>query len=423
MKRHGLTLLELLVAIGLSSVIVYIALDLVRDEGKHYTKTRDKVKLQSDAKEALRIMEGEMRNIGFNYSLPTSRIAAEPSPCTGTSDARVNAGSGDTSSFKKIGASATALGTDTVVYLFHEPNTDYGLDACGVATLRSIGYRYNAGRLERQYCQGAGSLTCNSSWVPFLDSVKSFHLQYGVTRLPKDTLFAPSLFTNASNWASPNALAVSWNTGVSPAEGTITGFNNTGHRVIRLTTAIDSFLPSHTYIVQFQIQAKPRFFTDVGSIAAGFFSSAGAVGAATDTIRVYPGVSFSNNFRDITLVYNPTTASINGRFFGFIGRTANAPASLTDSVVIRNVRIRRMDRGGYVQWVNNPTTAQKNFTKAVRLSVLVKTRKQQGESSPGTFSASNLGGPASYTPSGVDTKYSYILFQRIVPVVSNGSKN
>jgi hypothetical protein len=259
--------------------------------------------------------------------------------------------------------------------------------------------------------------------VPFLDSVKSFHLQYGVTRLSKDTLFSQTHFRTVGNWASDQSVSIAWNTAVTPAEATIWGFENTANRVIRMTTAIDSFLPTHTYIVQFQIQAKQRFFTDAGTIAAGFFSSTGAVGAATDTIRVYPGVSFTNSYRDITLVYNPTAASIGGRFFGFTGRTGNAPASGTDSVVIRNLSIRRMDRGGYVQWINNPTTAEKNFTKAVRISLLVKSRRSQNEASPGTFSASNLGGTGSYTPSGEDAKYSYILFQRIVPVVSNGSKN
>lgn len=68
MKR-GVTLIELLVAMAIATLVGYIAFDLVRDEQGNYTKTRTKVRLQADAREAVRILEEDFANLGFSQGL------------------------------------------------------------------------------------------------------------------------------------------------------------------------------------------------------------------------------------------------------------------------------------------------------------------------------------------------------------------
>lgn len=68
MKR-GVTLIELLVAMAIATLVGYIAFDLVRDEQGNYTKTRTKVRLQADARDAVRILEEDFANLGFRQGL------------------------------------------------------------------------------------------------------------------------------------------------------------------------------------------------------------------------------------------------------------------------------------------------------------------------------------------------------------------
>lgn len=97
MKR-GVTLIELLVAMAIAALVGYIAFDLVRDEQGNYTKTRNKVRLQADAREAIRIIEEDFASLGFQKGLepqagniPTGSSLLKTCTIGGTSDPVIRA--------------------------------------------------------------------------------------------------------------------------------------------------------------------------------------------------------------------------------------------------------------------------------------------------------------------------------------------
>ena len=66
-------------------------------------------------------------------------------------------------------------------------------------------------------------------------------------------------------------------------------------------------------------------------------------------------------------------------------------------------------------------TVEKKKVRAIGIHLLVKARKTTEEASPGPFDSVALGqSDLSFEPVGGEQHRSYVLFQRIVPVVNNG---
>lgn len=428
MMRRGVTLIELLVAVLCAAIVAYLAWNLVRDEQTNYSRTREKIRLQSDAKEAMRIIEGEMRNLGFNHSLVTGadRRYVNLAPCAGAEDSRIDAANGDSSSFRYTN-SATVPGGDLVEFRMHQ-GTPTGMQNCADATtpLQSISYRYNAGRLERRFCQGPAVATCatNGTWIPFLDSVVSFHVQYGVENPDDGVQYANTALATSGNWLNPGQLTATLTNTPLDTNIVLTGFAS-ATRVSRFLVPVPQFRRGETFLVSFRAVANPSWFQDGASFGAGFFQSNNNQDSPRDSFSIQPGypVNGSEGWL-VSMVFNPNVDSADGqRFFGFYGRLVAAPvAAAPPAITIRDLEIRRIGRGRYVNWIEAPSLAQKNRVRAVRVSLLVKSRRSDADPAPGTFSDANLGQTgATYTPSGSEVGFSYILMQRIIPVVNNGT--
>jgi len=135
MKRSGMTLMELLVGIVIATIVGYIAFDLIRDESGNYTRTRTKVKLQADAREAIRIIEEDLANIGYRQGL---LVVRGPNGTKDTTASPINAKvhACDSSTALKMNQSNRVVvtddngsGSDIIEAQFYRPTRDSGV-AC-----------------------------------------------------------------------------------------------------------------------------------------------------------------------------------------------------------------------------------------------------------------------------------------------------
>lgn len=418
--------MELLVAVIIAGIVAFMAFSLVRDEQTNYTRTRSKVKLQGEAREAVRIMEGEMRNLGFNSFLNTTLGASRTSveACTGAQDARISPATGDSSSFRYVDSNSVP-GGDQIEFRFHQ-STANGMTSCTspATPLQSISYRFNAGRLERRFCQGAAVASCptNGSWVPFLDSVVSFHIQYGLDADTVELIHSTPNLLNPALWVTGGGLVVAPTIVGSDTSFVITGFDNT-RRWTRILTPIARYRRTDTYILSFRVLGNEAWRVDQRQFRFGMYTNVGGVDSPLDSgrVTVSPPVPGSLGWLYQTVV-NPTVDADGTRYLGFDGQLVATPSSSGHSVTLRDISLRRISRGQYFRWVEAPTVAQKNRVRAVRFSLLVKSRRSDADPAPGTFTGAQLGeAGATYTPTGANVGNSYILMQRIIPVVNNAS--
>lgn len=406
MKR-GLTLLELMVAVLLTGIVTWMTMDLFSTENMAYTRTRERVRLQSDSREALRLIENEVRNMGYKTTVAISanRIHSTISSC---SDAWIDAANGDSSSFGF--KNSTTLAGDSISFMFHEVSED-PLTSC--TNLRTIGFRKSGSQLQRRWCPGACT---NQPWIPLLDSVVSFQIKYGLIAQPVDTSVSntfvqtstPSRWTYgalAKTGTAPNLVLSGWTTSAQKA---IYGY------------PIDNLDPTHTWEISFSCTPNAAMLADMdtGSFRVGFYRTDGSVSAPGDTATFFPGGS-SSTARTVKMTISPTTTATSSRYLGIEGRL-RATTMSGWNLSISDFKARRLSRGRYT-WVESTTVAQKNMVKAVDLRLLVKARRTTEEASPGPFDATALGQTGLiFAPTGADEKRSYVLFQRIVPVVNNG---
>jgi len=406
MKR-GLTLIELIVAIILTGIVTWMTLSLFSTENKSYNRTRERVRLQADSREALRVIEQEIRNLGYKTvaAISANRVHASISSC---SDAKIAPATGDSSSFTF--GNSNGLAGDSLSFLFHEIQNG-PLNSC--SNLRTIGFRQSGSLLQRRWCNGA----CTAEpWIPLLDSVVTFQLRYGLIAMPQDT--------SSQNGSTQLRTATRWTQGALTKSGTSPDVTLSGFTTARQTAiygfAIDSMDPRETWEVRFTSTANDALLSemDTTSFKVGFYNANGTVSAPQDTTGFIVGI-VSGVSRNVVVRLSPGAAAYGTKFLGIEGKLKSATRSAWN-LTLSNISMRRVSRGRYI-WVEAPTVAQKNMVKAVDIHLLVKARKTTEEASPGPFNAASLGQSGlTYTPTGPDVNRSFVLFQRIVPVVNNG---
>lgn len=448
MRKFGFTLIELMVAVIIAGLVAFMAWELVKDEHTNYTRTRTKVRLQSDAKEAFRILEGEFRNLGFNtvVSVTAGRSAMSASTCSGAGDARIDPVNGDSSGFRFVN-STTIPGGDQIEFRVHTPpsinmnqaSSSWSVMDCNT-NLQSISYRWNNGRIERRLCDGAAAVaTCaaDSNWVPLIDSVVSFQIQYGLLADTAETWFTSTEWQNAANWANPGAPTASLSsrqriTTIATRSDTAIAFGRFDSNSLRhgllLGLPADEYRNNQTLLVSFHLLGSTGWLQRGGNLYAGFFHTDGTVDSPSDTLPITAGIQTGTGDSGIfyQLLFQPSVANADlQRVFGIMGKSRTGGfigSPLPDTLFLRNLSIRRISQGGYFRWLEEPNLAQKNRVKAVRLTMLVKSRRTDADPDPGTFTGSQLGEPGTdWTPSAAEKRFSYILMQRIIPVVNNGN--
>lgn len=394
-SRTGVTLIELLIAVTLTGLVVMMAFGMLSGEQGNYTRTREKVRLQESAREAVRILDEEVRNTGFRSGADLSNtISPDFTTC---SDAMVAPGSGDSSSFLVHNSWSDPVG-DTLDIRYYQIGSNYQVHCTGPLTLQ---YRVASDTLYRNYD--------NSGWVPFLANVVAFQVRYGQFMDLTDS----ALTSNQLNL--PTAWTGSLSASSSGGAIAVTGWS-TSLEYLRSSNALNLEKGS---VYRFKATFKPNAgFWDTtkgyANLSVGFMNGSGTP-VSGDTMATYAGSIADSSYSVQADIASDTT--LTGVFLGLRARMKGAASA--PKLSLSALSLVRIHKGRYLQWLDAPTVAQKNRVKAVRIWLVVRSSKDNGEGVAASFPG--LGDYGTYTPSASDARKSLVQFERIIPVVNNGN--
>lgn len=384
-SRHGVTLIELLVGIFIALIAGGIAFLLLKDEHSNYTSLKARVKLQSDARDAVRIMESELVNTGLNVgnimaggdlmtqACPHAFVSASDS----SSFDHTDGDPGDVISFGQ--------------YLLDED----GLPNCENANSRWTRYRLVGNTLLRATAPTLAMLA-NAPEIPLLGDVLAFQVQYGL-QSPQDLLWDS---TNANKPVPTGALTVTdsgggWN---------IKGWTNGLEKVQFPAKALE--LGDR---IKISLHCTPN--ADFANTTTGWARFVvGLDDGDLDTIRIYPGMTGGRRVEvDVVSAEDANQKLI---IAGNMKMSTGAP-----SIHISSLEVRRTSQASYT-WVDTPTQAQKKQVRAMRLFLLVnsKDKSMTVRTAPWT----GIGNLGSIDPKSAAAGKATVLFERMIPVVNNG---
>ncbi len=408
--RRAVTLIELLVAILASVIVGYVAFDMVNAQKTNYVRTKEKVKLQTNVRDAMRIMELEMRNIGFATSVANG---------AGLNDVATNCPlpGGVTTNIDVTDNPTMAIG-DVIQFRYFEtlrgPTGSPLLTANCATSYRQIAYRLNNGTLERMRSDPNSAV---QNWVPFLNDVLSFQVEYGMRgnagTIGSEPFGTTAFLENQQNWTpqtAPNPTASllfnGWSTALQTLKTNVDVpvFRGSVYQVVLNLAGNPTFLDP--------INGYNRVFLQVGMMASG--GNAFLAGASS---IVWAGDPITPNYT-VNVFFTPTVDLPDARF-GIQGNLLTPVNAATANLTITNLSIQVVSQGTY-QWNTAPTNAQLPFVSALRVTILAKTQSNDKEGVRASFTATELGGTSTgYTVLSPDAQKTHILLQRVIPVVNN----
>lgn len=440
MNRRGMTLIELLVGMFIASLVAYIAFDLINDEHKNYSRTRNKVRLQSDGREAIRIIEEDLANVGFMAGLNTtapgmSRFAARLDTCTQglKPEDRISIVDGGGTSSDDITIRLLGITAGMVACQDNAAKIRYYVDATTKNLIREFTPAFTGG-----------------SRVPIqstvLQNVETFQIQAGIDSAGDPygpTATADTLWMRydslPAKWASSTSLTIGplvpWPVGAPPnlpKALQIGGWTASTHS-LNVNTG-RSLIANSQYHVSFWLWADSGFRSmyDATEPTKNFILAGMKLGSKfyPDSVRLMlppaAAPSFVSFYVDV-----PTTTSNSAQFMlkTILSKTADAtqpaPKLYISGLKVVRVAFRKPNAGASTNkedvylWKNGTSTDSnsRRKTQAIRVWLLAKSNRANEENSQPTFS--NLGNwnPAPFTPT---NKNSYALYERVIPVVNNG---
>lgn len=392
MNRRGMTLLELLVAMILTGIVSFIVLEMLIGEKANYTVTRRKIGLQSDAREAMRILEEEIKNTGFRISSSYANRTSMGEVVSGRA-IYANGASFDPS------PSATIYGGGTGLEIrFYNPMMKANFDS--LSDLWTIGYKYDPTTkiLSRQAVKGWSNLPLKADgFVPLLDSVQQFSLSYG--RFQENIVLQ-----------KPTDVSGTWS-GLSPVYGnadtsvTYTFGTGSGLAAAYLTTPSWTVDPNATYRVSFWSRASDSLLDTLkglgktaipgqGFVKAGFYSGSTLI----DSFTFCPlaNVKRSVQYDLVHVGVLPSGTLSFGLCVNLLG-TSSALRTLT----IGGLTITRLNSGKYLDWSDASHIADASKIRAIRMRLVASNKK--------------------HSSSGSGMTSDQIVLDRIIPVVNNGN--
>lgn len=368
--KKGLSLVELLIAIILTTIVSFIALELIRGEHANYTITREKIKTQSDSREAFRIMEEEIKNAGYRTrnTIAASTLTYENCPqaiytTTGTSINEAVAGSIE---FRMFNA--------------------FENFTCSDADMWVIGYRLNGSVLERRASSDGPAEYAKARWLPFLEGVTSFKIQYGQIGDGTDliTQVDQSHATDPASLFTTNGPLINVDQTGSDRPWLMTNWAQTTGTVF-LNKNINLEAKS-TYRISFRAFANASFLAGLNDVTLPKVLIKPSSGSTPLEFSFKPGPEGVS--RKVQFDISPTTSETYN--FGF---SATMQSAVTNpSMNISNISIQRINSGTYRDWFDESTTPLPSMTTVGAVKISLNSIGKKGET---------------------------LSFERIIPVVNN----
>lgn len=420
MIRRGVTLIELLVAIFVAGIVAYLAFDLIRGEHANYTKVRTKVRLQSDAREAIRVVEEDLLEIGFRtgVSRTTSSINANIVNCNLVGANRVVGFDGANS--------------DTLVVQFFDIDPIKGV-SCQDSPNRVRYYVNDAdSTLVREFTKAAsGTAKPTTTTSVLLQHVVTFQIQMGT-----DASVDPVPASSDLLWNRQDTCTTCWT--ISPA-----------------LTQTKAFLPG---------RASDSGLEFGGWISGTSYSLTNNNTAALDANATYRASLYVNPNDNFRAMFDPAPGQSNLQLLLLSGAeildsidirlpplavptwidwqfttdskhdysrvslqfrarvtkpaTSTPPALQMSNLVVRRIRSVNLSSGAQL-WENPDSTnaAQRRRTVSVRVWLLARSRPNKEAAQVSFSGIGNYQGSGGFTPS---DKNSYVVYERIMPVENYG---
>jgi type II secretory pathway pseudopilin PulG len=393
-KNRGITLIELLISIILSGIVVFIVIQMLTGEHGNYTKTRRVIKLQSDGQDALRILEEEFKNAGYNRSDVITSGVLSGGTCpntTFTNGAHI--------------LSDKITGKEAIALRFSNPMN--GTVDCNRMT--QVEYRWNATTKQLSRRVHPDELVTNlpttidwtqTDFVPLLDSVLDFSILYGrvqdSVKLLQSTQVPLETNLSATNWSLSTNLTGKSEDGVLNSNTmrmlTFNFPDVAGTSTARLKLALPvttglaaseaNLNDTSSYVLDFYVQtdAGESFIASGtglnGRVALGLATSAGTWFGKADSLTQ---VNFrpTKSTRHIEYVFSPVLDAGQSTQAMHLQLSATmAGAGTGRSLTLYGLQLTRLQRGRVFDWsAGNVIGTNMNQVKALRFQMQTSKKK------------------------------------------------
>jgi len=419
--RRGITLIELLVAMMVAGIVAYLAFSLVSSENSNYTRTRTNIRLQSDGREAVRVMEEDLLNVGYRagvkYKSATDRYLASLNTCdTLLSQDRVSVQDGKTT------------GPDTLTIRFYDMSPTNGV-VCE-ATPNVVRYYIQAdSSLARDftpYTLAGGTPSTSTSTI--LKGAITLQVQLGVDTTSDSV---QSLRTNDTLWMQGEQgswTSTNLNSAVYDATNKwfpLTGWTSTGEGKITSVTT-HTLQPNSTYRLSALVQVNSAFqaMFDTTKPTTNYIRFQVSGTGFTDSTSV--SLPPTSNPTWVTWQFQTGSSSVPTAKLLLRGRLSIAGSG--PAMYLSHLKVQRVRNAGEGAGQNSPYTWQDESTvtatglaqqrQAVALHIWLLTRSANANKQMSQTTYSGLGN-YSFTPPTGD-KNSYALYDRVIPVGNYG---
>lgn len=391
----GYTLVELLVAMVLSGMAIGFAFMLLQGSRGGFMRVSSSVQLQAETREAVRMIEHDIRNTGLKIAnMYSSRILST----VNCPHAYVDPTTGDSASFSFINRSDWSYPGDEVVFAQYMPDGN-GNVTCAPTSLQVVRYRLrtlDSVLVRAQATTFAGIPTATE--IPVCHSVVAFQMEYALLGLDS------TLMDSTTAWYSPSFPIV--RSGNNYTVGPWLTTSLAGVATIGYVNIKRGF----GYRIEIQLTPNAAFAdttTGAQRIVVGLLEGSQLV----DTIPAWVG---PNTGRKVVVDIEATRDIPFARVvIGARMGAANTASMLTFSQF--RFSLKRLTN--YV-WLSDPTPAQRRRVQALRLSIITRTEREVRGNAPWTFEG--VGDLPGLNLIGSDARKGYAFFQRIIPVVNHG---
>lgn len=393
MNRRGLSMVEVMIAMVLSVIAISIAFIMLKDEHSNFVRVRSRIRMQSDAREALKILENDLRNMGLKRANLYSRRDLSVIQCP---DAWI--ASGDSSSFQHINRSDLSNPGDEIVFGMYPPDEN-GTVTCHSTNLLFVRYRLRGDSVLTRATATSQAGMSMAPDVPLLENVLAFQLQYGL-QAPFSTLW-----NSSDGWSGIGSLAVN---GDAASGWSISGWKN--------SLQYAWILPAKAVKAGNRVRATFQIFPNLGmadtadgrpQLVVGFLEGS----TLKDTISLDVGDTTGHTIT-VDLVATSDMASAHLAVAGLVKGIPSSPV-----LKIKQLFVQEMSTASYA-WLDDPTTDQKRQVRAVRAFLLPRSREKSLPSKQDPWVG--IGDLPPYDPGASLGGKAASLFVRSIPVVNNG---